>query len=58
MNWREWFAKARTISWQGMDIPANRLADFEAVEPPNSTEAMYQAFKARLLDETNLVSKQ
>lgn len=51
MHWREWFAKANAIAWQGVDVPESRVKVFSEEGRCNSTEAMYQAFKSRLLEE-------
>ena len=49
INWKEWFDKANKISWQGIDLPGGRMLPDNA---PGSTEAQYQAFKARFIAET------
>lgn len=54
MNWKDWFERASRIAWQGVNIPeTSHLHD----EAPNSTEGMYQAFKARFLEETTRTSE-
>lgn len=54
-HWREWFALANRISWQGLEVPEDRVEEFIAKDKVNSTEAMYQAFKARFLEETRSI---
>jgi hypothetical protein len=56
MNWKEWFAKANKIAWQGVDVKPELHAAFEASNATCCTEAMYQAFKARFLEETTTQS--
>lgn len=57
MNWREWFAGANNKAWQAVDVPEPLVEEFSASGRPNSTECMYQAFKARLLEETTSTSE-
>jgi len=56
MHWREWFAHANRLSWQAMELSQDRVKHFIEADRPNCTETMYQAFKARLMDETNLTA--
>lgn len=50
MLWREYFAIANRHCLQSVDVPESQVERFK--EHWSSTEAMYQAFKARLLEET------
>lgn len=52
MHWREYFTLANCISWQGADVPEERVEKFQT--KVNCSEAMYQAFKARLMEELQL----
>jgi hypothetical protein len=54
---REWFAKTNAVCLQGVDIPDAHMDAFQSKEGPGDTEAMYQAFKARFLEETGLEIK-
>lgn len=49
MHWREYFAIANRYCLQSVDVPEKRLEAFK--EHWSSTEAMYQAFKARFIEE-------
>lgn len=51
-HWREWFALANRVVWQAVAVPESRVEAFIASDNIASTEAMYQAFKARFLEET------
>jgi hypothetical protein len=53
MHWREYFALANRLSWQAVDVPENRVEDFKS--RVNCTEAMYHAFKARLIEDGFIV---
>jgi hypothetical protein len=55
IDWRSWFTRANQISWQGVDVPFDRQAEFLVSEAVSSTEAMYQAFKARFIEESGVV---
>ena len=52
MPWREWFALPNRHCWQSIDVPEKQLDAFK--EHWSSTEAMYQAFKARFMEDTRL----
>lgn len=52
-NWRDFFVRAQRMSWQAVELRPDQVMPTDRV---NSTEAMYQAFKARLLEETGLTN--
>jgi hypothetical protein len=49
MHWREWFAIANRHCIQQCDVAERHVEQLK--ESWCSTEAMYQAFKARMLEE-------
>lgn len=50
MPWRDYFAQAKRMNWQAYELPTGTEMPNDRV---NSTEATYQAFKARFLEETS-----
>lgn len=57
-HWREYFAVLNRQCYQAVQIPEPRVDAFVETAIVGNTEAMYQAFKARLVEELNLSTGQ